>query len=79
MQTTDLASIPAAAGTRTITMGRNRLSSIENWVKPSRPRAATAQPAGPDHADGQGRAPESTGLHRPVSQFVRATAPAAAR
>jgi hypothetical protein len=44
MQTTYISPVAASAsgaapasGARTITMGRNRLNSIENWVKPPKP------------------------------------------
>jgi hypothetical protein len=88
MQTAYTAPVPAAASgeTRTITMGRNRLNTIENWVKPPKPSRARAlgtersERAAPERGPNEPpRAPETAGLPRPVSQFVRTTTLAAPR
>ena len=44
MQTAYVPPFPASASgaTRTITMGRNRLNGIENWVKPPKPSKSRA-------------------------------------
>lgn len=89
MRTTDIS--PASApGARTITMGRNRLNSIENWVKPPKPskgrraegpameaRAAAEPAAAP--LDGAPSVPGSPAAPRPVSQFIRTSVLAARR
>jgi hypothetical protein len=72
--------------TRTITMGRNRLNTIENWVKPPKPSRSRALGAERSERavmerglNEPPRAPETAGLPRPVSQFVRTTTLAAPR
>jgi hypothetical protein len=74
--------------TRTITLGRNRLNTIEHWVKPAKPsRARAAQTQSAATAPALNAAPAShpetaraqDGVPRPVSQFVRTTTLAAHR
>ena len=78
--------------TRTITLGRNRLNSIENWVKPAKPSraraaqtlaAATAIDSAPPQNGPVAIKTEAArvqdGMPRPVSQFVRTTTLAAHR
>ncbi|GEM_PF-5032182 len=74
-----------ASGARTITMGRNRLNSIENWVKPPKPsksRGLHAERALAEHGErvqSESRPSEEGAAPRPVSQFVRTVTLAAHR